>query len=351
MASKALGPNLGVASKSHLIVLKATGSSADNIWAYQQAKDDIIAKGRRGKAVVAIARGASIVYPGIENTTPFREIKPILQSMFPEDIVVVTSSGNLGELPGHEEVDSPPKIWSADTYPLIVVGAVDNQGKVALNPGKTKSFSQGGPKVTVWAPGKDVTCAAHDQNGNKLDTGTSPASAMTAGLVAYFLSLREHPPFPVGGGNTAGNARTYLKNTARWIRPEGRDPAIWNMIDSLEGAAEDTNVTKPGSAPPAAPLLPSCINTKRTGAYLDYHIEISHMTGDVIKDGGKKLAEEQKGCGWLNSWNWEWTKDDKSEAKATFNQPWGMKGGCVERAFMTAAGGPQIAKCEQKHSH
>lgn len=73
-------------------------------------------------------------------------------------------------------------------------------GKVALNPGKTTSFSQGGPLVTVWAPGKDVTCAAHDQNGNRLDTGISPASAMTAGLVAYFLSLRQSLPFPVGGG-------------------------------------------------------------------------------------------------------------------------------------------------------
>ena len=348
MASKAAGANLGVASKSHLVVLKAKPSNADNIWAFQQAKDDIIAKGRRGKAVVEFARGARIVYPGIEDATPWREIKPILQSMFPEDIVVVTSSGNSGELPRHENVDSPPKIWSADNYPLIVVGAVDNQGKVAINPGKDKTFSQGGPKVTVWAPGKDVTCAAHNQNGNKLDTGTSPASAMTAGLVAYFLSLREHPPFPVGGGNTAGNARNHLRNIARWIRPGGRDPAIWNGIDSLEGAtnAAPTKPNPPTSPP--APELPSCTNTKRKGLHVDYHIEINHMTGNVIKDGGSRLFKEQSGCGILNSWNWKWTKDDKTEAMVTFNQPWGMKGGCVERAFMTAAGGPKIAKCSQK---
>lgn len=226
------------------------------------------------------------------------------------------------------------------------------QGKVALNQGKTTSFSQAGPLVTVWAPGKDVTCAAHNQNGNRLDTGTSPASAMTARLVAYFLSLRQKPPFPVSGGNTAGNARNYLKNTARWTRPGGNDPAIWNGIDSLEGAA-DASPTQPAPTTPTptpqGPERPSCTNTKRTGEHDDYHIEINHMTGDVIADGGKNLAAQEKGCGIYNSWNWQWTKDDKTEAMVTFNQPWDLKGGCVERAFTTAALQPQIAKCEQKH--
>ena len=169
---------------------------------------------------------------------------------------------------------------------------------------------------------------------------------MTAGLVAYFLSFRTNPKFTVGGGQTAANARAYLKGTARWTRPSGQDPAIWNMVDSVNAAGGTPTKPQPDPVQPA--VTPSCTNTQRHGAHDDYHIEIDGMTGHVIADGGKNLAAQQKGCGIYNSWNWSWSNDDKTEASVTFNQPLGMKGGCVERAFMTAAdGGPQIAKCKK----
>lgn len=59
MASKAVGPNLGVASNAHLIVVKAKGSVADNLWAFEQTRDDVLANAdnRKGKSVVLFARG------------------------------------------------------------------------------------------------------------------------------------------------------------------------------------------------------------------------------------------------------------------------------------------------------
>jgi hypothetical protein len=346
MASKAAGPNLGVASKAHMVVLK-TSSLADTQWAFEQARDDIVKHDRKGKSVILYARGPLISYVGQENEAPWKDIKPVMQDMFANDIVIVTSSGNLGEAPGHENVDTPPKIWAAEDFPLIVVGAVDTQGKIALKPGKKVSFSQGGPKVTVWAPGKDVICASHTSNDPRQDTGTSPASAMTAGLVAYFLSFRNNRPFSVGGGNTAKNARNYIRDTANWVRPGGQNKAIWNMVDSL-----DAEKTKPTPAQPA--ITPSCTNTKRTNVPDDYHIEIHGITGDALQNFGtdklSKLFKEENGCGGSNSWTWIWDNDQHTVGSVTFNMPWGMKGGCVERAFMTAAGGPKIGTCVQKHS-
>lgn len=340
MASKAAGSNLGVASNAHMIVLKAKPTPADNLWAFEHAHDDIIDKQRKGKAVILFARGARLT--GMDNDDPWPALKPKFPKLFADDIVIVTSSGNNGRT-GHTDVDLVPKTWAADDYPLIVVGATDTQGKIALRPGETVSFSQGGDKVAVWAPGKDITCARHDSDGTRLDTGTSPASAMTAGLVAYFLSLRNSPPFHVGGGNTAKNARDFLSRTANWVRPDGQNKAIWNLVDSTTVNAV-TPVTP--KVAPAAPVTPSCTNDKRTGLHDDYHFTIQGMTGNVIKDGGNELQKQEYGCGALNSWHWTWTKDDKSEASVTFNQPWGIKGGCIERAFMTAARGPQIPTCK-----
>jgi chitinase len=175
---------------------------------------------------------------------------------------------------------------------------------------------------------------------------------MTAGLVAYFLSFRNSRPFPVRGGNTATNARNYLRDIARWQRPGGQINAIWNMVDSLNAPVAQTPTTTPTPAQPA--ITPSCTNTKRTNIPDDYHIEIHGITGDVLQNFGtdrlSKLFKEENGCGGSNSWKWIWDNDGHAVGSVTFNLPLGMKGGCVERAFMTAAGGPQIAKCVQKHS-
>ena len=142
---------------------------------------------------------------------------------------------------------------------------------------------------------------------------------------------------------------------ARWTRPGGENPAIWNMIDSLNANANlassssvppiATSSLRPSPTPPPPPAMtPSCTNTRRSGLHDDYHIEIIDMTGNVIREGSHQLYHTESGCGILNSWTWT-TAPNGLSANVTFNQPLGMKGGCVERAFISAAGGPQIAPC------
>ena len=358
MASKAAGPNLGVASQAHMIVLKAH-TLADSQWAFEKARDDIVSQGRQQKSVILFARGPLICEPGQENQSPWKELKPLILDLFSKDIVVVTSSGNLGAAPGHSQIDCPIKTFAGPNYPLIVVGAVTNEGLVAIKPGDKTSFSQGGPQLTVSAPGLDVMCAdSANNNTPRKDTGTSPAAAMTAGLVAYFLSFRNNRPFPVGGGNTAMNARNYLQNTAMWKRPGGQDNGIWNMVDSLNaaaGAPDAPVASAPASSTtsaPAAVVTPWCTNHKRTGAHDDYQIAIHGMTGGILQffhdNHASDLFQQESGCGTSNSWTWIWDNDQHTVGSVTFNMPWGIKGGCIERAFMTAAkGGPQIATCQQ----
>jgi hypothetical protein len=300
MASKAVGPNLGVASNAHLIVVKAKGSAADNLWAFEQTRDDVLANAdnRKGKSVVLFARGQTFAGLG-DNAAPWPQMKPLMQELFDNDIVVVTSSGNNGEAPGHQNVELLPKTWATDDFPLIVVGAVTTQGKEAFYPGKQQSFSQIGPKVTVWAPGVDIRCADSKTQTTRLDTGTSPASAMAAGLVAYFLSFRNNRPFAIGGGNTARNARDYLKNTAKWVRPGGKDPAIWNGVDSLAGAvapvtAQPTPVT-PAPVVPQAPYAQGTCKIEVT-QYEEIYGENGNYDLDVLMtdNAGNQIGYTQR---------------------------------------------------------
>lgn len=80
-----------------------------------------------------------------------------------QDVVFVTTTGNDGD---NVDVNSYPQNL-VDKYPIINVGASDNLGKNA-------SFSQGGPRVTVMAPGIAIHCAGNSFFSSTVDLdGTS----------------------------------------------------------------------------------------------------------------------------------------------------------------------------------
>jgi hypothetical protein len=88
--------------------------------------------------------------------------------MFANDIVIVTPSGNFGELNGHENVDLPPKIWAADDFPLIVVGAVDTQGKDCTQPRGTEKLLPRGPQGhCLGTRERRDLCISHQQRCQK----------------------------------------------------------------------------------------------------------------------------------------------------------------------------------------
>jgi copper homeostasis protein CutC len=70
-------------------------------------------------------------------------IKPILELGVP----VVVSSGNKRKTVDHS--DKIPAVLYAPDFPLIVIGGTDINGN-------RDTFSQGGPKVAVHAPGSNI---------------------------------------------------------------------------------------------------------------------------------------------------------------------------------------------------
>lgn len=156
------------------------------------------------------------------------------------------SSGN--HALDNKDVDTLPAGWADAVFPLIVAGSVNNNGILS-------SFSQGPSHVTTWAPGEDVQCASRrnaQRQNFQLETGTSFSAGMVshrvsillrsfgamstlivltqvAGLAASALALGEVPSRP--DVRTPRAVKGWLRGTARWTRPVGTTPVIWNTLN------------------------------------------------------------------------------------------------------------------------
>ncbi|KAL8817406.1 MAG: hypothetical protein Q9223_003757 [Gallowayella weberi] len=75
---------------------------------------------------------------------------------------------------------------------------------------------------------------------------------------------------------------------------------------------------------------------------LFWHVEVYNINGWAGADGGS-LKTQEKGCGALTGW--EWHPDDSRYQHASFNLPFTIKEGCVERAIKSA-GGPGGLSCK-----
>ncbi|KAL4778141.1 hypothetical protein BJX76DRAFT_352835 [Aspergillus varians] len=78
-----------------------------------------------------------------------------------------------------------------------------------------------------------------------------------------------------------------------------------------------------------------------------YIFEVYNIEG-WSTDDGKKLKDEEKGCGALTGWDWD-EHTSTSLSRAYFNLPFLMKSGCVERAIVSA-GGPKLSCEYQGHA-
>lgn len=183
-----------------------------------------------------------------------------LQELFELDVPVITGSGNNRR--NAQDVDTVPAQWARPTYPLIVVGSVDFDGK-------RSDFSQGGTQVTVHAPGKDVTCVPETgSEPSRGRSGTSFAAPLVAGEVANLLSY-ETVPLDTSDGSLVKNLRQYLaEDRASWKRVD--QPAIWNGVDEAHGptaagsgddsddGSSDSGSSGDGSSNTSPPLHKEC---------------------------------------------------------------------------------------------
>ena len=170
VASKAAGFYNGVSKTSQLTMMKILWSFPAIDWAFDKIWEDITDKGRQGRSVV--------VLPAAWTNTPDRtqdslKIERTMRDLFDINTVIVVPSGNYAKGTSRQDVDTFPSLWEDENFPLIVVGAVDQDGNYA-------TFSQRGRHVTTWAPGVSISCSGDHSPGTSYGTGTSFSAPMVS---------------------------------------------------------------------------------------------------------------------------------------------------------------------------
>lgn len=156
---------------------------------------------------------------------------------------IVTAAGNSFE--GKPVYDYPALFGgpSNSLSGLIVVGSVDQDGQQS-------AFSGFGDQVTAWAPGGSIPSESLTDPDYEC-SGTSCATALVSGLVAYLLTSRSYGPYIAAGshdgtnaldafGYTGPNVQKIISKLARKISSDGAAPAVvYNGVagDPLSGAA------------------------------------------------------------------------------------------------------------------
>jgi subtilisin family serine protease len=136
-------------------------------------------KGQRELAAAityAVSHNAKVISLSLGYSGPSRPVRVALQGAYAHNVVVVASAGNSGDAAGADGSGHAPYSFPADYPGVLAVAAVNSSDQVA-------NFSSENLSVQVAAPGYKVPAQGRD-GGYWYVSGTSPACALTAGVVA-----------------------------------------------------------------------------------------------------------------------------------------------------------------------
>ncbi|MGN9774320.1 S8 family serine peptidase [Micromonospora sp. H33] len=210
---------LGIAPQAK--ILPIISSTAENV-----ADPDDLALGIE----IAISRGAQVISVSSTGGTSSRLTQAMKQALA-SDIVVVAGIGNL---PVTQHAAYP-----ASEPGVLAVGGVDRAGNHA-------AMSVTGPEVDVSAPAVDIYSTSTNGAYRK-GTGTSGATAITAGAVALIRAKYPHLP--------ADEVVHRLTATAVDKGPPGRDDQYgYGVIDIVAALTADVPPLGFESATATAPV-------------------------------------------------------------------------------------------------
>lgn len=239
------GIQTGVAKRAKLIIVKSGNSVASLIDAVGKVVLDIQTRfpiqHPKGSTVVSIVKS-------FENRPQYNFyvlqlhwLITMLAGKF--QAVVVTSAGknalaSLG-LP-HSTINTWPALY-ANVDEIVTVGSVAAAGQDwgygrtvrDYQDGQKYPWSQGGPLLTVNAPG-NALCAGAEENSFILAEGAAVSLAVATGLIAYFLAQRDLHRYFVRQSRTTKAVIDYIQmmSYARF----GEDMSVWNGLDAISGA-------------------------------------------------------------------------------------------------------------------
>ncbi|HEY2508437.1 MAG TPA: S8 family serine peptidase [Streptosporangiaceae bacterium] len=134
----------------------------------------------------AVNHHAAVISMSLGYSLQTTVVRQALQYAYQHNVMVVASAGNSGDTAGAKGTGQAPYSFPADYPGVLAVGAVNQAGQVS-------GFSSQNLSVQVAAPGYRVP--AQGRNGMYYYvTGTSPACALTAGVVALIKSKYPHLP-------------------------------------------------------------------------------------------------------------------------------------------------------------
>lgn len=176
---------IGTAPAAKVLSIRVITDARDpNHRAYER---EPAGKGQRELAdaiTYAVTHNAKVISMSLGYSEPSRPVRAALQDAYDHDVVVVASAGNSGDAAGADGTGNAPFSFPADYPGVLAVGAVNSAGQVA-------GFSSENLSVQVAAPGDRVPAQGRD-GGYWYVSGTSPACALTAGVVALIKSKYPH---------------------------------------------------------------------------------------------------------------------------------------------------------------
>jgi hypothetical protein len=143
-------------------------------------------------------------------------------------------------------------------------------------------------------------------------------------------------------GNAGGIKYTVCEGDRTTV---GTDSSIYSHYTSATYAeAVSSSASAAAAAASSAAAVPkaACAFSDETLFWTFYVYGIAGST-NWAGDNGDNLHNQENGCGDLTGWSWG--KDPNGFMQATFNLPFFMKSGCVERAI-ASAGGPSGLSCD-----
>ena len=229
---------LGSAPRSTVLSIRVITDSADPNYAEYERESASRGQHELAEAInYAVRKGAGVISMSLGYSLQSRAVRAALQNAYQHNVVVVASAGNSGDLAAAASSGRAPYSFPADYPGVLAVAAVDASGKVS-------GFSSKNLSVQVAAPG--VRVPAQGRNGGYwLVTGTSPACALTAGVVALIKSRYPHLA-------DAQVIKAITTSTAVSTRPaSGWNPQIgFGVVDAAAALAAAGKLA--GAAPPRA---------------------------------------------------------------------------------------------------
>ncbi len=234
---------IGVAPGSTVLSIRVITDPNDPGYAAYERQPASRGQGELAKAIrYAVRHGASVISMSLGYSLQSRTVRAALQYAYDKNVVVVASAGNSGTTAGADGTGHAPYSFPANYPGVLAVGAINGVGQVA-------TFSSENFSVQVAAPGYRVPAQGRDGQYWYV-SGTSPACALTAGVVALIKS--KYPRLT----DSQVIAAITSSTSAASRPPGGYDEQVgFGVVDAAAAMAQAGHLNN--SAPPLRGLRPS----------------------------------------------------------------------------------------------